>query len=87
MKSGIEDSFKRYENNQDYNLNLFSNIFFDFFLNILSDYSNFLNNDYFFNKSKYKNSSIKGLFKIKEFVNAHPSNERAYLEKFVTSQI
>ncbi len=87
LKSGIEDSFKRYENNQDYNLNLFSNIFFDFFLNILSDYSNFLNNDYFFNKSKYKNSSIKGLFKIKEFVNAHPSNERAYLEKFVTSQI
>ena len=87
LKSGIDDCLKKYKNNNNKNLNLFSILFFDFFLNILSDYSNFLNNDYFFNKSKYKNSSIQGLFKIKEFVNAHPSNERAFLEKFVTSQI
>ena len=87
LKSGIDDCIKKYKLNKNNSLNLFSIIFFDFFLNIFSDYSNYLNNDYFFNKSKYKNSNIEGLFKIKEFVNAHSSNERDFLEKFVASQI
>ena len=87
IKSGIEDCIKKQKKNIKKDLNLFSIIFFDFFLSILNDYSNYLNNDYFFNKSKYKNSSIDGLFKIKEFVISHPSNERAFLEKFVKSQI
>ena len=87
LKSGMDDAIKKQKKNSKKDLNLFSEIFFDFFLYILTDYSNYLNNDYFFNKSKYKNSSIQGLFKIKEFVNAHYSNERAFLEKFVNSQM
>ena len=46
-----------------------------------------MNNDYFLNKSKYKNSSIEGLFKTKDFFNAHNSNERAFVEKLVNSQM
>ena len=87
LKSGIDDAIKKQKKNNSKDLNLFSLIFFDFFLNILNDYSNYLNNDYFFNKSKYKNSSIQGLFKIKEFVNAHYSNERNFIEKFLKSQM
>ena len=87
LKSGIEDCIKKFNKANRDDLNLFSSIFFDFFLNILYDYSNYLNNDYFFNKSKYKNSSIGGLFKIKDFVNSHYSNERAFIEKFVKSQM
>ena len=87
LKSGIDDGIKKkkkYDNNE---LNFFSAIFFEFYLNMLNDYTNYLNHDYFFNKSKYKNSSIQGLFKIKDFVNAHSSNERAFLEKFMNSQM
>ena len=87
LKSGIEDCIKKFNKANRDDLNLFSSIFFDFFLNILYDYSNYLNNDYFFNKSKYKNSSIGGLFKIKDFVNSHYSNERAFIERFVKSQM
>ena len=87
LKSSLDDAIKKLKKNINKDLNLFSNIFFDFFLNILNDYSNYLNNDYFFNKSKYKNSSIQGLFKIKEFVNSHSSNERVFIERFVNSQI
>ena len=87
LKSGIDDGIKKQKKNTKNDLNLFSIIFFDFFLNILNDYSNYLNNDYFFNKSKYKNSSIEGLFKIKDFVAAHYSNEKAFVEKFVKSQM
>ena len=53
----------------------------------MNDYSNYLNNDYFFNKSKYKNSSIQGLFKIKDFVSNHSSNERNFVQKLVNSQM
>ena len=87
LKSGIDDCIKKQKKNTKNDLNLFSIIFFDFFLNILNDYSNYLNNDYFLNKSKYKNSSIEGLFKTKDFVNAHNSNERAFVEKLVNSQM
>ena len=86
LKSGIEDCMRKKKKNAKNDLNLFSSIFFEFFLNILNDYSNYLNNDYFFNKSKYKNS-IGGLFKIKDFVNSHSSNERAFIEKFIKSQM
>ena len=87
LKSGIDDCIKKQKKKNNNDLNLFSQIFFDIFLNIMNDYSSYLNNDYFFNKSKYKNSSIQGLFKIKEFVNSHSSNERAFIEKFTNSQM
>ena len=91
LKSSIEDMIKKQKSlsktkNKD-ELNLFSSIFFDFFLNIMIDYSNFLNRDYFSYKSKYKNSNIEGLFKIKEFINNHSSSEKNFLQKFVNSQM
>ena len=91
LKSGIEDMIKKQKSlsktkDKD-ELNLFSSIFFDFFLNIMVDYSNFLNSDYFTYKSKYKNSSVEGLFKIKEFINNHSSSEKNFLQKFVNSQM
>ena len=49
LKTGIDDAIKKQKKNTKNDLNLFSVIFFDFFLNILNDYSNYLNNDYFFN--------------------------------------
>lgn len=91
LKSGIEGCVKKIKSlnkgdkNKEYNL--FSYIFYDLFLNILENYSNYLNNDYFVNKSKYKNSSIKGLFKINDFVNSHYSNERPFIKKIVNSQM
>jgi len=91
LKSGIEGCVKKLkslnkgDNNKEYNF--FSSIFYDLFLYILEDYSNYLNNDYFVNKSKYKNSSIKGLFKINDFVNNHYSNERPFIQKLVNSQM
>ena len=84
MKSGIEGCVKKLkslnkgDSHKEYNL--FSYIFYDLFLYILENYSNYLNNDYFVNKSKYKNSSIKGLFKINDFVNSHNSNERPFIQ-------
>ena len=91
LKSGIEDILKKQKSNKskkkEEDLNLFSSIFFDFFLNIMIDYSNYLNNDYFFNKSKYKNSSVQGLFKIKEFINNHSNNEKSFLQAFVNTQM
>ena len=91
LKSSIEETMKKQKilsktkNKEDQNL--FSSIFFDFFITIMNDYSNYLNNDYFFNITKYKNSSIKGLFKIKEFINNHSNNEKNFLEIFVNSQM
>ena len=90
MKSGIEDILKKQKSNKskkNEELNLFSSIFFDLFLNIMADYSNYLNNDYFFNKTKYKNSNIQGLFKMKEFINNHSNNEKSFWQKFVSTQM
>ena len=91
LKSGIEDCIKKQKslnkvkNNEENNL--FSSIFFELFLSIMNEYSNYLNNDYFINKSKYKSSSIQGLFKVKEFINNHSSNEKNFVQKLVNSQM
>ena len=91
LKSGIEDILKKqkssHKSKKKEDLNLFSSLFFDFFLNMMYDYSDYLNNDYFFNKSKYKNSNIQGLFKIKDFINNHSSNEKSFLQAFVNTQM
>ena len=59
--------------------------FFDFFLNVLNNYENYLNNDDF--KKNYKISSLKILFKLKEFIDSHSSNERNFYKKFVETQM
>jgi hypothetical protein len=60
-------------------------LFFDFFVNILSDYELYIKKDYF--KSKLTNTGIKNLFKIKEFIDSHSHNERAFYKKFTETQM
>ena len=59
--------------------------FFDFFLTVLNNYENYLNNDNF--KINYKISNLTMLFKLKEFIDSHSSNERPFYKKFVQTQM
>ena len=61
----------------------FSKIFFDFHLEIIKDYENYLNEDYFKSNEDIQNANIHTLFKVEQFLNDH-SNERKFYEKFLT---
>lgn len=60
-------------------------LFFDFFVNILSDYELYIKKDYF--KNKLTNTGIKNLFKIKEFIDSHSNNEKFFYKKFTETQM
>ena len=60
-------------------------IFLDFFVNILYDYSNFLNNEYL--KINYKITSLNVLFNKKNFVDSHSSSDRPFYNKLVQTQM
>ena len=87
IKTKLEINLKKYEKNKndenEDNWICFS--FFDFFLNIMHNYREFLCNENF--KNNYKISSLKIMFKIKEFIESHSSNERNFYKKFVETQI
>ena len=87
LKTKIETNMKKYEKNKndENEENWICYAFFDFFLNILNNYGDYLNNDNF--KKNYKISSLKILFKIKEFIESHSSNERDFYKKFVETQM
>ena len=99
LKTKIDTNFKKYvkskfENKLKNNENLLINeneenwicyAFFDFFLGILYNYGDYLNNDNL--KKNYKISSLKILFKIKEFIDSHSSNERSFYKKLVETQM
>jgi len=79
------------ELNKNYNIEKkkinYSNIrkaFFDFFINMLNDYENFLNKDSFL--KNLTNTGIKGLFKIKEFIEQH-NNDKAFFKKLTDTQM
>ena len=59
--------------------------FYEFFLNILINYSEFLNNDNL--KKNFKISNLKILFKIKEFIESHPFNERPFYKRLTETQM
>ena len=61
----------------------FSKIFFDFHLEIIKDYEDYLNEDYFKSNEDIQNANIHTLFKVEQFLNDH-SNERKFYEKFLT---
>ena len=61
----------------------FSKIFFDFHLEIIKDYEDYLNEDYFKSNEDIQNANIHTLFKIDKFLNDH-SYERKFYEKFLT---
>ena len=96
LKTKIDINLKRYkqtklENDlknkveEEKEENLICYAFFDFFLNVLNNYMDYLNNDNF--KKNYKISSLKVLFKMKEFVESHSSNERKFYKKIVETQM
>jgi len=49
------------------------------------NYGDYLSNENF--KKNYKISSLKFMFKIKEFVESHSNNERDFYKKFVETQM
>ncbi len=61
----------------------FSKIFFDFHLEIIKDYEEYLNEDYFKSNEDIQNANIHTLFKVEKFLNDH-SDERKFYEKFLT---
>ena len=60
------------------------NAFFDFLINMMSDYENFLNKDYFM--KKLPNSGIKAIFKINEYIEAH-NNDKDFYSKLIETQM
>lgn len=73
--------------NIDYNEeeNLITFAFFEFFLNILNNYSLFLNKQNL--KENFKITNLNILFKIKEFIDSHSSSERAFYKKLTETQM
>ena len=70
---------------KEINFNSIRLLFFDFFVNLLSDYELYLKKNYF--KNKLTNTGIKNFFKIKDFIESHPNNERDFYKKFTETQM
>ena len=87
LKDRIEECKKK-RNVQDKDENYsMAAPFFEFFANVMEGYDNYLNNDYFKDKMKYKSSSINALFKCKDFINSKPSNEKNFYKRIIESQM
>ena len=87
LKTKLETNIKNYEKNKnnENEENWICYPFFEFFLNIMYNYGDYLCNENF--KKNYKISSLKILFKIKEFIESHSNNERQFYKKFVETQM
>ena len=87
LKTKIENNLKKYSKNKidENEENWLCYPFFDFFLNILYNYKDYLNNENL--KNNYKISSLKILFKIKEYVESYSNNERPFYKKLVETQM
>ena len=87
LKTKLETNIKKYEKskNDENEENWICYSFFEFFLNIMHNYEDFLYNENF--KKNYKISSLKFMFKIKDFIESHPNNERSFYKKFVDTQM
>ena len=70
---------------KEVNLSSLRELFFDFFVNLVSDYELYLNKDYF--KNKISNTGIKNLFRVKEFIESHSNNEKAFYKRFTETQM
>ena len=62
----------------------YKELFFQFNVNIMQNYSLYLNNDYYTSHGTFQNSSINNLFKVKEFIESFPRNDRPFYTKFIT---
>ena len=65
--------------------NTLSFAFYDFFLNILINYSDFLNKENLKKNFKIKNLQI--LFKTKEFIESHSSSEKPFYKALIETQM
>ena len=91
LKDGLEEIFEGKNNKKNIN-DLFKVnyksvrlLFYDFFINLLSDYNLYIKKDYF--KNKLTNTGIKHLFKIKEFIESHAHGEKQFYKKFTETQM
>ena len=91
LTSNLEKEIKNLENKykKESNINLeefnelYQNIFFEFFCEILKGYEDYLNMDYFKVSNKDKTTSTATLFQCPKFVKMHSSSEVAFYDKFV----
>ena len=60
-------------------------LFFDFFVNIMTNYELYLKTDFF--EHKITNTGINNLFKLDEFVESHPYNDRLFYKSFAETQM
>jgi hypothetical protein len=61
----------------------YQNIFFNFFCEILKNYEEFLNMNYFNNRDNEIMTSIETLYLCDKFINGHNANDVEFYEKFV----
>ena len=90
LKEGLEELLgikkqKIIMDKKEINFKAIRLLFFDFFVNLLSDYEIYLKKDYF--KNKLTNTGIKNFFKIKDFIESHPNNEKDFYKKFTETQM
>ena len=71
-KEGVENQNEEYQN-----------IFFNFFCDILKNYEEYLNLDYFNNRDTDIMTSIETLFLCDKYINNHNENDIEFYEKFV----
>lgn len=87
LKTKIQNNLKKYSKNKiDENEEKWLCYpFFDFFLNILFNYKDYLNNENL--KNNYKISSLKILFNIKAYIESHSNNDKSFYKKLVETQM
>ena len=85
LKSKIEIALNRNNSNEISEENTISFAFYEFFLNILLNYSNYLNKDNLKKNFKIKNLEI--LFKTKEFIESHSTSERPFYTELTKTQM
>ena len=87
LKTNLESNInKNKKNSKDENEeNWICYPFFEFFLNILYNYREFLDKEKF--KTNYRISSLKNVFKIKEFIESHSNSEKPFYKKLCETQM
>ena len=84
MKEAIETEKKDKVKDSMGNVNEdYQNIFFNFFCEILKNYEECLNMDYFKNRDNEVMTSIETLFLCDKFINNHNANDVEFYEKFI----